>query len=214
MTLVNKFEHYLVDLLQGHITYNGTSVQVTKNLSENPTLPVITLDTGIQTTTNNVKRFYHDNEELVYERESEIQVNVWCNTEAQRQSINNQVMNCWYAEQNNHYTYCSQYSSGVCSTSHETCDATLSTTRRAIGGRCPLPDAREYESLRYKYGIIQSSMNIDPPFDMDEIGEHPPLLRSIFRATAGYYDVVPGPEIPVQEIVIDDVEDNDDLEII
>lgn len=207
MTLVNKFEQYLVDLLQGHITYDNTAVEVVKHFSEDPQLPLLTLDTGIETTTNQTYRTYYENEELVYIQSSDIIINVWCNTEAQRQSINKQVMDCWYAEQNNHYTYCTHYRNGVCSTTGSTCGATQGDTRRSLSSRCSLLDGEAYESLHYKYDILPSTLNIGSPYDMDELGEHPPLLRSCFRATAAYKDVVPGPDIPVTAFVIDDVEE-------
>lgn len=48
----------------------------------------------------------------------------------------------------------------------------------------------EYESLARKYGIVNGTIVIEPPFDLDDVDKHPPLLRSVLVASAEYIECV------------------------
>ena len=197
---MNKFEQYLVSLLQGNISIDGQNVEVVKHYSQHPTRPVITLDLSNGVTTQHV---YNDPSvaEVYYERNATININVWCDTESQRQSICNQILDCFYMEQSYHYKYCTQYNSTTqkCSTTHSTCAASTTSKKR-----CPQPETLQYTPLYYSLGIIQGSITVDPPFELDELTEHPPILRSILRCSCQYSDTVKLPYVPVEDVVIVD----------
>lgn len=196
--MTNQLEMYIVDLLQGYLTYDGETVEVVKQFSQHPERPVVTLD--IQSV--NAQRVYTDPglAQRFYEYKADININLWCDTEDQREEISAQIIECFRLEQAYHYRYCTNYSNGQCRFLSEDC--------RAVGsprGRCTAPELYDYECLREKHRIIMGTLNLDPPFEMDEVSEHPPLLRSIFRCEAQYSEEV-GEAIPVREVTVQDGE--------
>ena len=202
---MNNFEQYLVKLLQGHITIDGNNVEVRRQFSNSPTLPVITLDTsgGI-----NTKYRYHDTsgstEKIYYRREAHININIWCNTEQERESITGQVMECFHKEHNNHYQYCTQYTDGQCASGGQ-CKAVSTHTSRTVKDKCPSPDEYGYSSISEYYGIVEGELIVEPPFTMDEPDRHPPLLRSVLRASCLYEECVRDYGESVEQFIIDDV---------
>ena len=60
-------------------------------------------------------------------------------------------------------------------------------------------------SQREYYQIIPGTINIDPPFELDELGEHPPLLRSVFRCECMYDDHVGDIPVIVESVSMDGI---------
>jgi hypothetical protein len=203
---MNNFEQYLVALLQGHITNDGNVVEVRRQFTNAPHLPVITLDTtgGI-----NTEYRYHDTsgstEKVYYRRQAHININVWCNTEEERENITGQVMECFHKEHNNHYLYCTRYNNGQC-TSGGQCKAVTTHTGRTVKGKCPDPEQYGYKSISKRYGIVDGELILEPPFTMDEPDRHPPLLRSVISASCVYEECVRDYGESVEQAIIDDIE--------
>ena len=195
--MMNELEWYLVDLLQGYLTYDDKPVQVVKNFNQNPSRPVITLD--IQSVI--VQKIYNDPSlcERHWDYRSDININLWCDNEAQRQSLVEQILDCFYNEQTSHYRYCPNYEDGNCKTLESVCPATTRTNCK-----CPKPDAYGFTSLQYRHNIVHGSLMVEHPFELDEVSDHPPLLRSIFRCTADYV-IIKGMPVPVKKVDIGEV---------
>ena len=187
---MTPFEEYLVKLLQGHITLNGEVVEVRRQFNPQGHLPCITLDLGIEDTTDYYYHSFHEKERVYFRRSSEIQINTWCNKEEDRESINTQIMSCFYDAIEHDYTYCTQYTNGRCKTQGKACPCVSPTSSRAHKRKCPDPDLYKYESLQTRYGLLVGTTMLSPPRYMDEEGEHPPLLRSVFTATTDYVELV------------------------
>jgi len=196
--IMNELEWYLVDLLQGYLTYDDKPVQVVKNFNNNPTRPVITLD--IQSVT--LQKIYNEPSlcERHWDYRSDININLWCDNEAQRQNLVEQILDCFYKEQTGHYRYCPNYSDGNCKTLTSTCPASSRTNCR-----CPKPDKNGFTSLQYRHNIVNGSLMVEHPFELDEVSDHPPLLRSIFRCTADYV-IIRGMAAHVRRVEIGDVD--------
>jgi len=181
---MNKLENYLVDLLQGNVNYDGRVVEVVKQFSQHPERPVITLDLSGGVVT---QRIYTNPSlaEKYIERRANININVWCDTEQQRASITQQIQDLFHLEQNYHYRYCTKYTDGSCATTGTECAAETAYTHK-----CPKPETNKYEPLHRHHNIIIGTLNIEPPFDLDELAEHPPLLRSVMRCECQYADTI------------------------
>ena len=180
---MNNLEGYLVELLQGHINCDDTPVQVVRQFSQHPERPVITLDTSPGVSTQHVYTDPSTNSTL-YERHATVNINIWCDSEEQRADITLQVMQLFQLEQDYHYIFCCNYQGGegkLCNATGEKCGA---VDRRNT--RCPSPYLYEYQGLRERWGIIQGTLNVEPPFDLDDLSDHPPLLRSIMRCECQY----------------------------
>ena len=195
---MNKLEEYIVGLLQGKLEYNDKSVQVRRQFNNiDDDLPVVTLDiTSVDTeqvhrvpSLSNFVEVGDNIDSVVYERTAEMSINLWCNTEEEREAISSQIEYCFKREQSGHYTYCTQYNDGNCETTQSICSATLEETARAMKNLCPYPCENKYQSLSSHCNIIQGSLDLESPVMLDEYDKHPPLLRNMFRVHASYYDV-------------------------
>lgn len=187
---MTPFEEYLVKLLQGRILIGGEVVEVRRQFNPQGHLPCITLDLGIEDTTDYYYHSFKEQERVYFRRSSEIQINTWCNNEEDRESINTQIMSCFYDAIEHDYTYCTRYTNGRCKTQGKACPCVSPTTGRAHKRKCPNPDLYQYESLQTRYGLLVGTTMLSPPRYMDEEGEHPPLLRSVFTATTDYVELV------------------------
>lgn len=200
---MNRFEQFLVEFLQGRITYEGSPVEVRREFQP-PTdnLPCITLDTGIGDTTRDYRRTLSGGEKLVYHRESEIQVNLWTNTEDERENIAEQIKDLYTRLINHDYIFCSKYQrNGQCSTLNSACPAgSLYSDARALKRQCPQPDLYQYEWMLKAYGIYDGTFILEPPFRMDELDLNPPLLRYVFRAHCEYREVLSTRGVPSEEV--------------
>ena len=199
---MNNLEAYLVELLQGHLTCNDNPVQVVRQFSQQPTRPVITLDTSPGVSTQHI---YPDipNNATYYERHATVNINIWCDTEEQREYLTQQVLYLFQLEQHYHYMYCANYNptTSKCTSTNARCGA--ANQRR---NKCPNPVTNNYTSLREKHGIIQGTLNVEPPFELDDLTDHPPLLRSILRCECQYSDVYTGEVVPLQSINVEGVD--------
>ena len=193
---MNRFESFLVELLQEKIVYNDKIVYVQKHFSNDADLPVITLDTSRGVTTEYYYKDIDVKDTLYSYRQSNIDINIWCNTDEERNNITNQILNCFYKEKNNHYTYCTKYNNGTCD-----CHVHEVENGSTAKEKCPDINYYGYQSLTLKHGLIEGSILIEPPYDLDELNEHPPILRSILSANAEYYEKV----TPDSGEIIDDI---------
>ena len=189
---MNCFEKYLVELLQGHITFDDKPVEVVRNFSNAPRLPVITLDLSAGVTTENYFRTYENQEVLYYRRSTTININSWCNTEEQRESVNKQIMDAYIDSINHHYKYCSNFISPLnyCTTTKNTCSAITGSGTRAQKNKCPDPEGLKYQCLSDKHNLCFGTIVIEPPLFLDEHDKHPPLLHSVFSSHADYVEPV------------------------
>lgn len=200
---MNQLEAYLVELLQERI--DGVYVR-REFLPDSDHLPCITLDTGSGVRTEQVSRWVTDVETTVYERYAHVNINVWCNSEEEREYITGMILLLFHLEQQHHYTYCTNYNknTGNCSYLDASCPVPNKDTVVTIKNKCPDPYKYGHETLSMKHRIIQGSINIEPPMRMDETDRHPPLLRSILEAEASYYEFMPVGGHVVEEYVYKD----------
>lgn len=192
---MNNLEAYLVELLQGRIRVDDTLIQVVKQFRMETTRPVITLDLSPGVSTNHVYTDPSYNQ-VMYERHATVNVNVWCDTEQQRAEITQKILYLFQLAEGHHYGYCSQYRSqgDYCRKIGGKCKAVDKRDHR-----CPSPYLYEYMGLRERWNIIPGTLNIEPPFDLDDLSDHPPLLRSVIRCEA-QYTMSLGDSNPVESI--------------
>jgi hypothetical protein len=199
---MNNLEGYLVELLQGRINVDGEAVPVVKQFSQSSNRPVLTLDLSPGVSTNHV---YNDpgSNQVMYERHATVNINVWCDTEEQRAELTRKILYLFQLEQDYHYAYCTQYRANgeYCRHLGGKCKAV--DTRN---NRCPSPYLYEYQGLRERWSIIPGTLNVEPPFDLDDLSDHPPLLRSIIRCEA-QYTMSLGECSPVESINLEGAED-------
>jgi hypothetical protein len=184
---MNNFERFIIDLLQDNIIYDNKIVEVRRSFLPSAELPCITLDLQGDEIMHTFRTF--ENTEKFFSRiNGNIKINTWCNDEQARESINNQIQECFIKASNHHYIYCTNYNDGNCTTLGKPCQATTINTSRTIKYKCPDPDANNYQSLFSKHMISDGTCVLEPAFFIDEINEHPPILHSVLKIHCEYME--------------------------
>lgn len=192
---MNCFEAYIVEVLQGRITYNKQPVEVRRQFTIEQNLPCITLNT---TNTETEYHYHEQDEDNKYwiRYTTTININLWCNTEDERESITEDILDCFHKELTFHHEFCSKYNNGNCG-EDGICDY-------SYDNMCSDPDEYEYMSLREKYYIIDGTVMVNPPFPLNEYDRHPALLRNVFQARCTYEEPVVDLETELVETVLFD----------
>lgn len=184
MTLM---ENAFYDLLNKQIQYDESIVPIIKGYAEIDSTPCITIQTADETF---VKRRYVeiDNIQYIQKRyQTDVWINIWCNSNKQRISIIQQVQNRILQAEANHYSTCKNYNmqDKSCEVLNDTCKALTKNKHRAHKNQCPNLDI--YTSFFKHYHIIKNTFSINSITDLDELNIHEPVLRSILKLKMNYY---------------------------
>ena len=217
---MNKIKRLFLRLLQDRIIYEDDIVPVVIKDYWYDTTPCVTIrgisrDKGSYLTHQiTVKRPLDENHPLYDENNPnkryphlaestrktyEIQINIWCNNEKEREEIVNSVKNLLFLARNNHYTFCSQYdiTDSNCKYLNEQCKAIDNYGYKGLRGLCPSPKEYHCCNIFNFYNVIKNSIIISPDYEQDEYEQRPPLKRSIIDITLDYYEINVFPSNPV-----------------
>lgn len=117
---------------------------------------------------------------------AELWINIWCNTEEERQTLINQIRNRIYQLLANHYSTCANFHDDICSITDESCEALTSQSNRANKNQCP--DLDKYLSFFYNNHIRKRTFQLLSVTDLDELDVSETVLRTIFKLEMNYYD--------------------------
>lgn len=123
-------------------------------------------------------------------KEYEIQINVWCNNEREREEIVNQINDLLFLARNHHYKFCVNYDEKTfkCKTIDEECKARTTHSLRTPIGQCPTPVKLGYCNIFKSVGILPNTIHISPDYERDEYDHKPPLKRTIIEINLDYFD--------------------------
>ena len=129
------------------------------------------------------------------ERSISLNLNIWCNSQDEREEIINQISTIFKKIQSDHYSFCKQYHNGNCSFLDSECRALTVQNGRTAKHQCPDPMGYHYENIFTTYDIIRPSFDVEPAYDLDDSTVNPQVLRSIIRVSFSYYDyhIIGGP---------------------
>ena len=120
--------------------------------------------------------------------ETTININVWANSEDEREQLNNIILKLFYDAQSDNYMFCNNYHDGDCSYMDNTCYAVhFNGTGRSAKQRCPNPLVYGYENIFMTYNLIRASFHLDQPFSLDDMNKDNVILRSVLKLHTGYY---------------------------
>ena len=180
---------FILDVLQGQISTATEQVPVIKDPTPNDRTPCITIDNSSGTGVVEKHITYIDSEQVIREeRTIDLDLNIWCDSEDDRDTITNNVRECFFKLQSDHYTYCVKYNDGDCLSLEAPCRAIESNSFRGLKNQCPKPYDYEYMNLFTKHHIIRSTFDVTPPYILDDMSTTPITLRSIIRVSFSYYD--------------------------
>lgn len=207
---MNIPERTFVDILDENVKYDNVTVPVIVVKRFKDSTPCITIDTLtshydsprysetlLLPLNESHPQYDKDNpnkkfaqEVVTQEQELVLQVNVWSNTEEQRQSIVKQVKELINKAINFHYTTCSNYeiSTQNCKGLNETCKCINNNYSRAMKGLCPDPQTYGYESIFKKNNIKHGSIDLYSEFDLDDYTTDQIILRTVLKIRLIYYD--------------------------
>ena len=190
---MNKPIQLIVEVLHGNVLINDSPVKLVKQASPIDQTPCITIDDsgGAVVLQKHITNKLVNGEPVQVLRERKnttIQIQVWCDTEKERETITNQITQLFNRVQTDHYMYCQQYNNGECETLEKECQARNNTTnKRGAKQQCPYPTKYQYSNLFSKYDIIRNTFNLEPPFTLDDTTTKQPVLRSIYKLTMTYH---------------------------
>lgn len=184
---MSKMEDAIVELLQGNISIADENVPVIIRNKPIDKTPCITIS---QATNSQLQRQYqHDPyEKIRYKYQCQIWVNIWCDTENERELLVNQIHLVFNQAIANHYLRCSNYDDGICTFWNDVCGALTVTNGRTAKSQCPNPKENSYTSFFKKNNIIKNTFTVDGETELDELDINPPVLRTQIRVNMDYYD--------------------------
>ena len=187
----------LIHMLQGRIILeDNTDVRIIKREYPIDKTPCLTIDDSGGTAILQKKIIDKDclvdgeviSQQVIREQRSiSLNLNVWCDTEDERDEITDKIRDIFYKLQSDYYQYCTQYDDGECAFLDDDCQVTAETMR-GVKCQCPKPAEYGYENLFTKFDIIRSSFDVEPPYQLDDLTTTPPIRRSIIRISFMYYD--------------------------
>lgn len=181
-----EMEKAFANLLEGNVTYDDEAVQIIQGYSQIDETPCITIQQVAESFVN--RRYVEINniQNIQKTYDSTIWINIWCNTNKQRNLLIEQVQNRILQAEANHYSTCQNFNNGECNVLDSECEALNrnSNSSRVVKNQCPLPDI--YTPFFQTYHIKKNTFCIDSITDADELDIGEPILRSIFSLNMNY----------------------------
>lgn len=186
-----KMEYFILDVLQGKLNVGGEPVRLIQAPPQYNNVPCLTIDNsaGTRTLNSNKSNILVDNrmQEVIHTLyETDLRIDIWALTEQTRQSLINQVQLCFNKALSDHYEYCTSYNNKTCECIVE--QPEYAHDKRAVKKQCPCPKELPYENLWTKYHIDITTFTLNPAYDIDELNETEPILRSRFDISFNYED--------------------------
>lgn len=173
------------ELLQSHITFDNEPIYVIPKYPRSDETPCITIQLADETF---LKRRYVeiDNIQHIQKRyRCDLWINIWTNTNKQRNSLINQVQHRILQAEANHFTTCEHYQNKYCAMIDGECEALTKNTGRTIKNQCP--NLKNYSNFFRRNNIVKKTFCINSITDLDEFDTSEPVLRSIFRLNMEYF---------------------------
>lgn len=175
------------DLLKNNIVYNDSQVIcLVRRLTPADETPCITIQQASEVQIG--REILPGRSEIIQTKNNvEVWINIWANTEEERNCLLNQVETRIFQALANHYTTCNQYNNEKCNYLDENCQALTITNGRTAKNQCPYPEENQYLSWFKKHHIIKHSFTISGRQDMDELDLTQPVLRTLIKLDMDYY---------------------------
>lgn len=186
---MKPMEEALYQLLNQHITIDEEPIQIMQGYAEIDSTPCITITTADETFQ---KRRYVEIQNKQYIQKKygvDVWINLWANTNKQRNQLIQVVQDRILQAEANHYTTCKHYNllDQTCNITNDTCEAITNKghKHRPHKGQCPSLD--KYCSFFKTHNIIKNTFYVDGVTDLDELDLHDPILRTIIKTKMNYY---------------------------
>lgn len=173
------------EILKGNIIYADKPIPIVKRLKSRDKTPCITIE---QASDMEVNRDYQTDstQRIVLENNAEIRINIWCDTEEERDTILSQIRLLFLKALGNHYSLCSHYDEGLCAFLDRECEALTVINSRSAKSQCPHPTENDYTSWFSEHHIVKRSFRKSGEFELDELDVAEPILRTLIKYDLNY----------------------------
>ena len=177
-------EKAFIDLLRGHLSISNEKIYTGNRYRPKDITPCVNLILADETF---IRRRYveiNNSQHIQQYHSGELWINIWCNTEEERQNLIDQTDIRIKQALANHYTTCAHYNNELCSKTNDECEALTSQSNRANKNQCP--DLTKYQSF-FNYNHIPKTTFKYSKMDLDELDLSEPVLRTIFKLNMNFY---------------------------
>lgn len=176
---------FLTHLFYHNIYCDGEYVPIIKKPYPVDKTPCITLD---EQDTRLHSRFftYEPYEWLNREYDTSIMINLWCDTENDRQTILDEIHKVFNWLETDNYQLCTNYEDGECLFLETDCPVPSSKHGRCMKHQCPYPTQYHYTNLFTFHQVYRNTLNVSEGVDNDEYDRKPVLLRTIIQVSFKY----------------------------
>lgn len=182
---MNQLEKAFIDLLRDNLCLSNDKIYTGNRFKPEDESPCVQVNLVAE---NLVRRTYAEiqcKQYIKQEYNAELWINIWCNTEEERQTLINQIDNRIHQALANHYTTCSNYDNNICSKTDETCEALTSHGYRADKKQCP--NLENYQSFFTHNHILKRTFKILSTLNLDDLTLSETLLHTIFKLEMNYH---------------------------
>ena len=192
------------DLLNGNVKLDDVDViSLVRRLTSEDETPCITIQQAAEVQLN--RQVMPGKHEVIMTRNNvEVWINIWANTEEERNYIINQVEHRINQALANHYTTCANYNQGNCDFLEDACAALNITNGRTAKSQCPYPKDYNYKSWFIQNKIIKNTFTISGRQDMDELNITQPVLRTLIKLDFDYFRTYDLGGQEIKDIIIDE----------
>lgn len=182
---MHVLEKSFIDLFRNHLPLENSKIFTGSRYISRDITPCVTI---LLADESFIRRRYIEMDNIQYIQKrfnAELWVNVWCQTEEQRQELIESINARILQAESNHYTTCSHYLEGnICAETNNPCEALTLNTGRTVKNQCP--NLEIYQSFFKQNHIPKRTFHINSVINMDELDISETLLRTIFKLSMDY----------------------------
>ncbi len=179
-------EKAFLKLLRGNLSIvEDPDIRIGNRYSPQDNTPCVTLDVVDE---NFIRRRFITLDNTQYLRklyDVDLWINIYVNTEEDRQSIIEDINKRILQAEANHYTTCNNFNDGHCNKLDSQCETLTIDNGRTIKNQCP--NLENYQSFFKTYHIQKNTFKLIGVTNLDDLEISPPVLRTIFKLNMNYY---------------------------
>lgn len=184
---MHVLEKAFIDLLRNHLTIPNNKIYTGNRYRPIDISPCVNLLVADE---QFIRRKFVEinNQEYIQQRYNvELWINIWCNTEEERQGLITEIQTRINQALANHYTTCQCFkpTDKSCSITMNACEALTSQSHRANKKQCPNIDI--YQPFFNYNHIPKRTFHVNSIIDLDELNVSETVLRTIFKLEMDYF---------------------------
>ena len=184
---MHVLEKAFIDLLRNHITLPNEKIYTGNRYRPTDITPCVNISLVAE---NLIKQRYIELNTTQYiqkKYDTELWINIYANSEEERQTLIQEIHNRILQAESNHYTTCANFifQTKLCSKTDETCAALTVQNGRTNKKQCPQKEL--YQSFFQQHNITKRTFHVDSTTDLDDYQLSETSLRTIIKLSMNYH---------------------------